>query len=127
MSDRKLATETRTIHPLALDEVGEKVAIVMLGVARDLRSGVIPPEDFNMQHYHCGSAHCIGGWIEFRVAGRRPSPSIRSKLFCKGGAGELPQSLCNLFSANHPSDPHLAARAIERYVYKGSIDPWVNS
>jgi hypothetical protein len=126
MSDRKLATETRTIHPLTLDEIGEKVAIVMLGVARDLRSGAIPPEGFNMQHYHCGSAHCIGGWIEFRVAGRRPSLSIRSKLFCKR-TGELPLSLCNLFSASNPSDPYLAARAIECYVYEGSDDPWENS
>lgn len=101
-------TETRQIHPRALVELGEEACIVALGVARDLRSGVIPARQFNMDRW-CGTACCIAGHIGARI-----------------GIPWFWDQHCDLdlFESYHPSDPILAADAIERYVYLGSETPW---
>lgn len=114
MSNRHEA-DGRTIHPRAIRELGEEACIVALGVARDLRSGVIPPEKFDQRFYSsqlragCGSACCIAGWMLIRGVSDR-------SLGCA--------SVGNLFGGCHPSDPQLAADAIERFVYEGSKRPW---
>ncbi len=119
MSSRHEA-EARTIHPRALAELGEKACIVALGVARDLRSGMIPPESYD-QRVYCGSSFCIAGHMASRLGmgvhhfldldGIVISPSLRW-----GGS--------SLFGYNRKSEPTAAADAIERYVYDGSETPW---
>lgn len=124
MSDRKIA-EARTIHPRALKELGEEACIVALGVARDLRSGVIPPEKFKMSTA-CGSSCCIVGHIAIRLfqitdpddwEGARKQARLHLDLAETSGALE------DLFAA-HPSNSHRAADAIERYVYSDTDEPW---
>jgi hypothetical protein len=112
MSDRREA-EARTIHPRARKQLGKKACIVALGVARDLRSGAIPPEKFDMRwllpRAYRGSACCIAGWMLIR--------GVKIDALHRADNGDF-------FSPSHPSDPHLAADAIERYVYSYSKIPW---
>lgn len=103
MSSRQ-QSDTLPIHPYALIELGEEACIVALGVARDLRSGAIPPEKFDMRWF-C----CIAGWMRIR--------GVETGTLSLADVGDL-------FSASHPSDPQLAADAIERYIYDGSRTPW---
>ena len=116
MSSRQ-QSDTLTIHPYALIELGEEACIVALGVARDLRSGAIPPEKFDMRWVlpsaSCGSGCCIAGWMLIRGVPDKHETGTLSF----GDVGDL-------FSASHPSDPQLAADAIERYIYDGSRTPW---
>lgn len=119
MSNRHEA-EGRVIHPRALAELGEEACIAALGVARDLRSGVIPAERLNMQTF-CGTACCIGAHIAARLG------EAEGKLFISKMNAEItrPNSWgSHLFSSAHPSDPVLATDAIERFVYDGSKTPW---
>lgn len=107
-------TETRQIHPRALAKLGEEACIVALGVARDLRSGVIPPDNFNMRHFRmsrseCGYACCIAGWMFIR--------GVDYDTLNAANVG-------NLFSGFMPSDPILAADAIQRFIYDGAVRPW---
>jgi hypothetical protein len=125
--------ETRTIHPEVLKEIELSTALELLKVAKDLRDGTIPPHDFNMSIFHCGTAHCIAGWVEHRTG------KYRDELFMKRNSygiyldedngydnyhDGLPKSLYDLFGWHHKSDPKLAADAIERYVYQHSQKPW---
>lgn len=112
MSNRH-EVEGRTIHPRALEELGEEACIVALGVARDLRSGVIPPEKYDQGRYMhaCGAACCIAG-------------HMRDRLGLRGHFTVLSPALMDLFGGLHPSIPHLAVDAIERYIYDGSETPW---
>lgn len=117
-------THLRTIHPTALAQLGEEACIVALGVARDLRSGVIPPEKYD-QTSECGSSCCLAGHIAARLAGGEPGDvslywEQRDFFYEHGVRGNN-----NLFAGGHPSDPLLAADAIERFVYDGSQTPWV--
>lgn len=123
---RELPTETRTIHARALHTLGEEAAIVMLGVARDLRSGVIPPEKFDMLNW-CGTAHCMGGEVALRLGmrGRRKVKAWVDRVNRRDTeVGDLYTGVWNLFNGNNPSDTRLAADAIERYVYEGADNPW---
>lgn len=128
MSNRH-EVEGRTIHPRALKELGEEACIVALGVARDLRSGVIPPENYD-QGNSCGTSCCIAGHMSARIIadGSIPSAlkatdfeSMQDEMWCRWE--ESSAALWNLFDIN-PSDPILAADAIERYIYDGSETPW---
>lgn len=65
MSNRQ-ESDVRIIHPRALAELGEEACIIALGVARDLRSGVTPPERYNQLNY-CGASCCIAGHIAERL------------------------------------------------------------
>jgi hypothetical protein len=125
MSDRKLA-DALSIHPKALAIWGEATCIVALEVARDLRSGVIPPCEYDQGSFlkiqgRCGSACCIAGHIALRM--REPVTYLarRSGYFNMVGQ-KSPAAL--LFSGGRPSDPQLAADAIGRFVIGGSDDPW---
>jgi len=109
MSNRQFIT-ARTLHPKALAALGEEACIVALEVARDLRDGTIPPERYN-QAYICGSACCIAGHMA-----RRLGVNVVT-LFTHDLSADL-------FNGGHPSDPFLAADAVERYVYDGSETPW---
>jgi len=51
MSDRKLA-ESRVIHSRALAAWGEATCFAAIEVARDLRSGVIPPEEYDQGSFY---------------------------------------------------------------------------
>lgn len=123
MSNRH-EVEGRTIHPRALKELGDEACIVALEVARDLRSGVIPPEKYYQGRY-CGTACCIAG----HIARRFGFPEDRAAFW----VGSLPhmKSLTDndgLFTGFHSTaTPQRAADAIERYVYDGSETPWVPS
>ena len=117
MSNRQLTTETRTLHPRALNALGEEACIVMLGVAADLRSGVIPPENYD-QSRGCGTSCCIAGHTMYRLGEDGSSPWMW-KVAKKDSS-----ALSNLFSGAYPSNPQRAARAIERYIYEGADKPW---
>ena len=124
MSNRSLTNETRTIHPRALSALGEKACIVMLGVAADLRSGVIPAERYDQKNYgymECGTPCCIAGHLARRL-GEDLLDIIWSDRVVADHA--LPNSHGGLFAGEHRSDPQLAARAIERYIYEGADNPW---
>jgi hypothetical protein len=49
MSNRKLGENTCVIHERALNMLGLKASLAMLGVAHDLRNGII--KKFDMRHY----------------------------------------------------------------------------
>lgn len=114
------ATDCRTIHAGALAELGLAACMVALEVARDLRSGAIPPERFCQLSY-CGAACCIAGhmaermnvgvvyWAVVDWALQRRLESTR---------------IHELFHGNQPSDPMLAADAIENYIYNYARHPW---
>ena len=129
MSDKQ-DPNVRTIHPRALESLGYATCVALLGVARDLRSGAIPPEKYDQgdwgvfdehEAYKCGSPCCIAGHLAQRLGvfvgdllGRiRKDPAVSDYY------GDD-----SLFDADHPSDPQLAADAIERYVYEGASQPW---
>jgi hypothetical protein len=115
MSNRQ-ESEVRTIHPRALRELGEEACIVALGVARDLRSGVISSNEYDQRTLY-GSAHCLASHMARRM-GRSPFWWYFKRTFrC--------QALVNLFWSRRPSDPERAARAIEHYLYTGSETPWL--
>ncbi len=122
MSDRKLA-DVRTIHPRTLSIWGEATCLVAIEVARDLRSGVIPPEEYDQGEYggfsFCGTACCIAGHIARRL-------EVNVHLFAGTTMHRDPGVAYSpgLFGGGNPSDPILAADAIERYVYDGSNTPW---
>lgn len=119
MSNRALAG-TRAIHPRAIKELGEEASIVALGVARDLRSGVIPPDMYDQSWAKpepFGRPCCILGHIRKRLG----------NYYFKGAWTGWPSGslgLLDLFLSVHPSNPILAADAIERYIYDGSETPW---
>ena len=124
MSNRSLTNKTRTIHPRALASLGEKACIVMLGVAADLRSGVIPPEDYSQKVYlknECNTACCIAGHVVHRMGIQLEELIYADKAWDDTA---LQNRTRGLFCGEHPSDPQLAARAIERYIYEGADKPW---
>lgn len=118
MSNRQ-STQVRTIHPDTLAEVGEAVAVEMLAVARDLRSGAIPPEEFDMSTA-CGTACCIWGHMKWNL--NRETRIRIGKLWVSQTHENA--WLGNLFRGTHPSDRLLAVDAIERYVYDHAAQPW---
>lgn len=118
MSDKQ--GEVRTIHSRAIKALGMEACVVMLGVARDLRSGAIPPENYS-QAVFCGTACCIAGHVAMRIG-------YFSDYVIEWVNEVLPrdEALNQLFGVPSgrvtPSD---GADAIERYVYDGSEHPWL--
>lgn len=55
------------------------------------------PENFEMQSWHCGSTHCIGGWAQV-IAGTPVSADVPSDSSALGLTGykECPGELLNL-------------------------------
>ena len=124
MSDRKLAYP-RTIHPKALAAWGEETCFVALEVANDLRFGVIPPEEYDQGSFQketseCGAACCIAGHIAERMKESVEKLLGRTDYWIRSGP------VFRLFAGSRPSDPQLAADAIERFVLQGSDNPWVS-
>jgi hypothetical protein len=115
---RRNEAEARTIHPRALAELGEEACIVVLGIGRDLRSGVIRDAEFCMTSLGLGdapaSACCIYGHMRNRGCDLPPYPQ-----FIQGRP-----AFYSLSHGGNASDPILAADAIERYIYDGSETPW---
>lgn len=108
-------TTARTFHPRALAALGAPACIAMLSVARDLRSGAIPPEDYNQKTW-CGRSCCIAGHTALRL-GKDQSHWLANET-------TMDRSFIALIDGCAPSDPQLAARAIERYLYEGAKQPW---
>lgn len=106
----------RTFHPQALSDIGETACLALLGIAADLRRGAIPPAEYDQRFGDdaCGSPCCILGWL------RRRWPECQISPTCCAGN----KRLRNLFWGGHPSDPALAADAIERYVFGYAARPW---
>jgi hypothetical protein len=115
MSNRQ-SDETHVIHPKALSELGEEACIVALGVARDLRSGAIPPDHYDQSRLYtwCGTGCCIAGHMLLRKVSYDTLSRVRSDLF----------SPDPMFDGSDPM-PFQAADAIDRYVYAGSYNAWV--
>ncbi len=133
MSNRK-SVEVLSIHPVALRELGEEACLIALGVAHDLRSGVIPPDEYD-QRKLCGSACCIAGHIVTRLWGKYDRPIPRG-FEAQLRIPELKKhwdwyeerraestGLARLFGYYNKT-PQQAADAIENYVYQGSKNPW---
>lgn len=112
-------TTARTFHPRALAALGAQSCIAMLSVARDLRSGAIALEQYDQSTY-CGTACCIAGHTAFRLG--EDQGTWLGRIGRKGCPGFL-----DLVNGGHPSDPQLAARAIERYLYEGAEQPWAGA
>jgi hypothetical protein len=114
MTTAKIPDTVRTIHPSALSEFGYKTCIAFLEVARDLRSGVIPPENYNQWNF-CGTACCIAGHTAARLG-------LDVEEFVDSMRGYAKRS--GLFTGSLTATPQLAADAIERCVYDYSDNPW---
>lgn len=129
MSNRQ-SNDIRSIHPRALAAWGEATCIAALSVARDLRSGVIPPEEYDQKVFlsaatsKCGAACCIAGHIALRM--KEPVENFLARSGYWQPVVELRSPPQRLFSGSAPSDPILAADAIERFILDGSENPWVN-
>lgn len=132
--------DTRTIHPEVLKELPLNVIMELLKVGNDLRTGVIPPHQFDMRWYNsfnftCGDhVHCIAGWV-----GARLKTSYRTLFYVgdrkiindNGPAaekydenGQPYNPPLRILFQSHPSDPQMAADAIEQYVFNYAEDPW---
>jgi hypothetical protein len=109
----------RQIHPKSLALIGDEACLEMLALARDLRSGAVPPEAYDQTRlaYRCGAPCCIAGHLR-----RRMSWETYAKI--RGGWVACDNGIIDLFASHHPSDPHLAADAIERFVFDCSDNPW---
>ena len=130
--------QVRTIHPEVLKGVGLEAATALLRVAHGLRSGEIR-EEWYAQYWigpngkygldfidkvsnsersktKCGSACCIIGWTRAFLTDSSWS-SLRDLWMNDAHLGEL-------FSGEHPSDPQLAANAIEAFIYDYKENPW---
>jgi hypothetical protein len=124
MSDRN-RIDAAVIYERALRALGLERSLALLGVAQDLRSGRIPPEMFDMADYgeQCGTPCCMWGHLMERegvsdnVLRAEECSVIRSR----------DHAFYLLTTSHRPSDPILAADAIERYVLGGSDDPWRSS
>lgn len=115
-------TEARTIHPMVLAEMTMEGAVCMLGVARDLRDGTISSDEFIMSDFHCGTAHCICGWVEHRLEKNRSKFLRRYDPFAALPLGSY--NLHRLFNGENPNDPIKAADAIENYLFNYAERPW---
>src|SRR5713226_2121070 len=113
----------REVNPEVVNYLGFEVVTELLGIARDLRSGVIPPEMYdqftlpNDPFPDCSTPCCILGHLKRRLD-HKLYQAFRLLWISDRGR------LCDLFNAFHPSDPQLAAVAIERYLFEASNDPW---
>jgi hypothetical protein len=120
MSDRKL-DDARTIHPDCIAAVGEEVCLALLSVARDLRSGAIPPEHY-YQGSWCGTAQCIWGHAATRL-GRynKMEISVAGRKLMEKDAGlhELFMGAGGAFAS-----PDQAANAIESWLFTHAKFVW---
>lgn len=110
----------RTIHPDIIAAIGEPAALLMLELAKDLRSGKLSAEEYDQRSF-CGTACCIAGHLfirDYRL--------FRDHIYDNWLAmprGEI-IGLNDLFASYHPSNPVLAADAIERYIFANALHPW---
>lgn len=120
MSDKELGTNVRAIHQGVINEIGAQAAILLLGVARDLRDGTIPPENYIQSSINCGSAHCIFGWVALRMDDPWQLESFIHDW-------DKSSRLKNLFASWSDCTTEEAANAIERYVFDYAKRPWAVS
>lgn len=86
----------------------------------------LPPKKFNMADWHCGSAACIGGWVEnLWFYGRsRPSQEVADALglrspdlFYPWGQHADGRDICGPLTT-----PTEAANVLDHYLATGKID-----
>lgn len=129
MSDRQQADTNIVIHERALNSLGLKISLILLSVARDLRSGVIENDQYNQRTFGnwdgCNTACCIWGHACSRmgITNWKERRTSANKLISNDKA------LSNLFAAIPIASmrrmyPEQAAEAIENYVLKGHDRPW---
>ena len=77
---------------------------------------------FNMHEWSCGTAACIGGWMELKLGNRgyfasdhRQSEKSLNDLFYK---------FPGFNSQDKDPTPEEAVRAIDRYLTNGPKNPW---
>lgn len=121
--------QTRTFHPEPVRLLGLEVCVTMLKVAHDLRSGAIPHNQFDMTRWHCGTSHCIGGWVDVYMDCERSEDEILRglnwrDLFFKDYETLKDPILQELFYYENPNNPEWAAAAIEVYLFEHDPDPW---
>jgi hypothetical protein len=121
MSDRN-RVDAAAIHDRALRALGLERSLALRGVARDLRSGRIEHRRFHMGAFGrgCGTPCCVWGHVMEREG---VFSAVQRSFLCEEISLKDP-AFINLTLAFNPSDPVLAADAIERYVLEGSDDPW---
>lgn len=135
MKTVEITDQVRPFHPSVLAELPIEVALELKQVGLDLASGVIPSYQFDMSLYNqpcrlpdgsCGTAYCIAGWVAFRM--RQPYFDL---FYQDGGPAReryVDGVYCNtpmrILFCRHPSDPQMAARAVEEYLYNYADDPW---
>lgn len=95
-------------------------------VRDDLRSGVIPPENFDMGWSWCGSAGCIGGWVGKYLGLRVLSGEFTCHDVLELESDDTRDSLHGLFYPNeqiipnpYSATPSQAAVAIDNYLSSG--------
>jgi hypothetical protein len=121
MSNRKLTETTVKISERALKTFGLETSLIALEVACDLRNGAIKPEEYNQGSF-CGSSCCIWGHIHSRLY--IENSNIVGRINTAGDLTNKDNALFDLFGGGNPSDPMLAADAIEAYVLHGADRPW---
>src|SRR5882672_7119527 len=124
MSNRQLTDTTIKIHDRALKALGLETALVMLGVANDLRSGVIESDKYSQWSYgdtvsNCGTPCCIWGHVCTRLG----IFNFRDRVEAADNAQNNDNALVNLFCPNQAT-PKMGAKAIENYLIKGYDFPW---
>jgi hypothetical protein len=130
MSDRKLTNDAVKIHDRAMNTLGLERALIMLDVAKDLRSGAIEHDLYNQRAYgvaftndsisDCDTPCCIWGHVCFRMGVNRWADR-------RDSARELMHkdvALTSLFAPRIDVTPVMAANAIENYIIKGHVLPW---
>jgi len=109
MSDKQ--QETQTIHPEVMRVFGPRWVAAALAVADDLRSGVIPADQFRMKSCEA----CIGHYIGTRLGPDRGFDEAAAPVHVARD-GNMHVKLGGLFAGSRPSVPALAAHAIETFV-----------
>lgn len=103
------------IHPLVAEFVDPVAIKVMLDVRDDLRAGRIENFDMSEVYHWCGTPACIAGHVNVRLGcGRGPDRWSAKMMY-----GCLGNQFMHLFSSRNPSDPLLAADAIDHFLTTG--------
>jgi len=131
VSDRKLTDIV--IHDRALNALGLETAIVMLEVARDLRSGAIEAENYDQNRFgrderiytdegmkDCNTPCCIWGHVCHRMG----IYSWSDRATSAENMTDKDRALGWLFASVEDATPKRAAQAIENYVISGMDHPW---
>lgn len=128
---KNVESEVRQIHPEVLKECPYETIIALLEVAKDLRSGKIRRELFNMSsfdsHTSCGTSHCIAGWVAVYL-GKKYYDDVKwvnsNHYLCWPGEDFSGKQYELFMTINPYQTPEEAADAIENYIFNAAVLPW---